>query len=227
MNDSMPSASSGSHPPVPPPPSAEATPEKPRRALPVWALPAVAAAVALTVGLGAGAIIGGSGDVRETPEYVALAAERDAAAAELAEVKVGREEAQGRYAALAESLKDIDDRTAALVERGKELDARSADLDDRESGLDDREKAVGTAEKKAAEKSFDDGIWTVGEDIKPGRYKVTEAVGGSCYWSITRTGSNGDDIIENDIVTGGRPAVVLRTGQDFTSNRCGTWMLQD
>ena len=44
-----------------------------------------------------------------------------------------------------------------------------------------------------------------------------------CYWSITRTGSNGDNIIANDIVAGGLPQVTLSRGQDFTTQGCGTW----
>jgi hypothetical protein len=71
--------------------------------------------------------------------------------------------------------------------------------------------------------TIDDGVWTVGTDIKAGTYKVTEAVSGSCYWAITKTGSNGSNIIENDIVEGGRPQVTLKRGQDFESSDCGTW----
>lgn len=69
-----------------------------------------------------------------------------------------------------------------------------------------------------------DGTWTVGEDIPAGRYKVTEAIVGDCYWGITRSGTNGDDIIANDIVKGGLPAVTLAKGQDFETTRCGIWI---
>lgn len=71
-----------------------------------------------------------------------------------------------------------------------------------------------------------DGIWTVGEDIPAGTYKVTEPITDSCYWSITRTGSNGSDIIENDLPSGGLPRVTIKRGQDFETNRCGTWRKQ-
>lgn len=75
----------------------------------------------------------------------------------------------------------------------------------------------------APKPTIDEGVWTVGVDIPPGMYRVTAPVDDGCYWSITKSGSNGDDIISNDIVSGGRPTVVLKRGQDFESDRCGTW----
>lgn len=73
--------------------------------------------------------------------------------------------------------------------------------------------------------TVDDGTWTVGEDIPAGTYKVNQPVdaGAMCFWSITKTGSNGQNIIANDLPSGGRPSVVLKKGQDFETNRCGTW----
>lgn len=66
-----------------------------------------------------------------------------------------------------------------------------------------------------------DGTWTVGEDIAAGTYKTTGS-DSNCYWSITKTGSNGQDIINNHI-GGGNLRVTLKVGQDFESARCGTW----
>jgi hypothetical protein len=69
----------------------------------------------------------------------------------------------------------------------------------------------------------EEGDYTVGADIPAGTYKVTQPVSGMCYWGIYKTGTNKDSIIANDIVTGGRPTVTLKAGQDFSSNGCGTW----
>lgn len=83
--------------------------------------------------------------------------------------------------------------------------------------------------KPAAPKvvTIEDGTWVVGEDVPAGTYKVTEPIAdpgvGGCYWAITKSGSNGGDIVQNDIPAGGRPKVVLRKGQDFSTQRCGTW----
>ncbi|MGO4597743.1 hypothetical protein [Terrabacter sp. 2RAF25] len=72
--------------------------------------------------------------------------------------------------------------------------------------------------------SISEGSWEVGTDIKPGKYRTDGRVT-NCYWAITRGGSNGQDIIANDNVSGGRPTVTLKKGQQFESNRCGDWSL--
>ena len=67
------------------------------------------------------------------------------------------------------------------------------------------------------------GTWTVGVDIPAGTYR-SSGVTSMCYWAITKTGSNGSDIIANDLPSGGRPQVTLKKGQDFeTSEECGVW----
>lgn len=73
-----------------------------------------------------------------------------------------------------------------------------------------------------------DGTWTTGTDFPPGTYRTTAEVSSGCYWEITKTGSNGSsigDIIANDFPGGGRPSVTLAVGQDFKTQRCGTWAL--
>ena len=54
-----------------------------------------------------------------------------------------------------------------------------------------------------------EGIYRVGEDIPPGRYKVVERAAADCYWSRTR----GTDIIDNSIA-GGFPSFTARKGED-------------
>ncbi|MEU8383398.1 hypothetical protein [Streptosporangium sp. NPDC048865] len=71
--------------------------------------------------------------------------------------------------------------------------------------------------------TIEDGTWVVGEDIAAGNYKVTAPVSSSCYWKIAKSGTNGDDIVENDLPGGGLPRVTLSEGQDFQSLRCGIW----
>lgn len=73
----------------------------------------------------------------------------------------------------------------------------------------------------APKDKIEDGTWTVGTDFPAGIYRTVGA-GTDCYWSITKSGSNGQDIINNHI-GGGNLTVTLKQGQDFTSNRCGTW----
>lgn len=69
---------------------------------------------------------------------------------------------------------------------------------------------------------IEDGTWTVGTDFPAGRYRTTAPAGGDCYWAILRSGTNGGDIINNNL-GGGRPVVTLKSGQDFETRNCGTW----
>jgi len=72
----------------------------------------------------------------------------------------------------------------------------------------------------------ENGQWEVGVDVPAGAYKVIAAVDpdAMCYWKISQTGKP-DNIIDNDIVKGGKPTVTVKRGQDFTTNDCGTWAL--
>lgn len=75
-----------------------------------------------------------------------------------------------------------------------------------------------TPKPKAA---ITEGVWEVGVDIAPGKYKVIEPIASDCYWEINPTGK--DDIVDNGNPTGGRPVVVLKKGQTFTNQGCGDW----
>lgn len=70
------------------------------------------------------------------------------------------------------------------------------------------------------------GIWTVGVDIAAGTYRPTNPASDDCYWAIHPGQGNTDDIIANGLA-GGRPTVELSAGQEFVSNRCGTWQRED
>ncbi len=73
-----------------------------------------------------------------------------------------------------------------------------------------------------------DGIWTVGEDIPAGTYRPAEPIDPDafCYWAIYKSGTNQQNIIQNELSGGGLPKVTLKAGQDFKTERCGTWVRQ-
>lgn len=83
--------------------------------------------------------------------------------------------------------------------------------------------STATEPTKAAAATIEEGTWTVGEDFPAGTYRLQTAATSMCYWGIYKSGTNQGTIIENDIVTGGRPTVTLKRGQDFKSD-CGTWV---
>lgn len=71
--------------------------------------------------------------------------------------------------------------------------------------------------------TFSDGTHAVGNHIRPGTYRTTGGKG--CYWERTSafTGDFGA-IIENEYTSGrSRQVVTVRSGEGFTSQRCGTW----
>lgn len=66
-----------------------------------------------------------------------------------------------------------------------------------------------------------EGTWEVGVDVVAGKYKLRDAVTSMCSWKITRAGTT--NIVAIDIVTGGRPTVTIKKGQEFESD-CGVWV---
>lgn len=177
-----------------------------------WAVPAAALVVGLLVGGGVGAAIATS-DPTTSEEYVAveeqLAEARD-------EVRIAQNDAAKAARTAEETIEGAEDT----------LMAKAAELDQREQQLVTREQAVTAVEQQIAANSIGNGIWTVGVDVEPGTYRVSEPLTGYCYWAIYRSGTSGSDIIENDGPTGGFPTVQLSAGQDFENGGCGTFVKQ-
>lgn len=80
-----------------------------------------------------------------------------------------------------------------------------------------------TAPAKPATPTIDEGIWIVGVDFPAGTYRTRDTVN-NCYWAIYKAETNQANIVENDIVDGGRPTVKLTKGHEFKTSRCGTWV---
>jgi hypothetical protein len=191
---------------------------KPRRKKRIlWA---GAAVVLLSCGVAFGTVLP---DPKTSEAYMSLVdekstveVERDAALSSYASLK-------GKYDTLQGS---ITGRESTVSAREAEVSKADAAVKAAEAAVKKREDAITGAEKAKAANTIGDGTWTVGSDIEPGTYRAAAAVGSTCYWGIYRSGSNGGDIIENDIPGGGRPVVTLSPGQDFNSTRCGKWEKQ-
>lgn len=65
------------------------------------------------------------------------------------------------------------------------------------------------------------GQWIVGDDFPAGTYEVTSD-SDSCYWDITRSGSNHHDYIQQELGRG-HWKIALKQGYDFTTKDCGLW----
>ncbi len=195
-----------------------------------WALPIVA----LVAGIALGAAVGAS-DPTDSDEYRGLegqlaAQESEAAAAQRSGSAAAQSAQQSASAAVqsarASASSEVAAGSAAAQSAAAAASQRQSELDQREAEVAAREEAVTSTEKQIAASSVEQGTWTVGVDIEPGTYRPAQPVSSGCYWAITRTGSNGSDIIENDLPGGGLPTVQLSAGQDFTHHRCGTFVKQ-
>lgn len=198
------------------PPHAVGSPPAPRsRRWVQWAVPAGTLLLGLAVGAGIGAAAASS-DPTHSKQYQSLQSQAsDAQAAASAaqasiatvqgEAMQSQAAAQSAQAAAAASASDVAAQAAAVQASAAALSASQAAVD---------------------ANSIGEGTYTVGADVQPGTYKVSAPVTGQCYWEITKSGSNGEAIVQNDIVTGGYPTVRLSVGQDFKNQGCGTFVKQ-
>lgn len=157
----------------------------------------------LVVGALAGGVFWGMNlvDPKESEEYLAMSESHSAVAAERDSLQSDYDELESGIAGREDA---VEERGAALDEQAANLDTRDQELQDAEDKVAEREKAVGKIEAEQLENSVDS----------------------DCYWAVLQTGTNGSDIIENGIPGGGRPTVTVKKGQDFESQRCGTWVKQ-
>lgn len=179
-------------------------------------------AAVLAAGLIAGGVFTGLAlaDPTTSDEYATAVSHAQVAGADRDKYRGALEELTTKHDTL---VSEIEDRESALAERESAVGEKETEVAEADAAIETREKAVGTAEAEAAANTISDGTWTVGEDIKPGTYRAKEAVGSRCYWGVYRSGTNGSDIIDNDIPGGGKPTVKLAKGQDFKSSNCGSW----
>ncbi|WP_024285309.1 hypothetical protein [Cellulomonas sp. KRMCY2] len=78
-----------------------------------------------------------------------------------------------------------------------------------------------------------DGMWLVGEDLRPGTYRTEHEFTGEyvegafCGWEVDSTWTDWDsEVLAVEFAGPGPGEVTLQTGQQFVSLECGTWRLQ-
>jgi hypothetical protein len=73
-----------------------------------------------------------------------------------------------------------------------------------------------------------EGVYIVGEDIRPGTYKSKGVAAGSfgCYWARKR-GTSGEvsDIIANEAAQGPQTVTIKKTDKAFETQGCANWVL--
>lgn len=182
----------------------------------------IAGAAAVVVLVSGGAFLGHTlTDPTKSDEYASLSEAKQGVDEKLDSQIASYGKLRGEYNTLFEAGAE---KERDLTSREATLSTDKTKLAEDQAALKKREDAVKGAEATKAKNTVTEGTWTVGRDINPGTYVASLDVGSSCYWGIYASGSNGDNIIENDIPGGGRPTVTLSVGQDFKSSRCGSWI---
>lgn len=191
-----------------------------RRVLRDWRL-WIVIAVVLAAGSGWALAINGQLAAQEHGDRVAdLSRSNYLLREEVGAVTADRDQLQAEQSAVEDAAQELED---AVAKRETAVEKREAAARKRETTVKRRETAVTKAEQVQERNTITEGTWTVGVDVQPGSYRTKGTVNGDCYWEIN-SDANGNDIVANDIVTGGRPAVTLAQGQYFTTNGCGEWL---
>lgn len=161
----------------------------------------------VVVGMAIAGTAGSSGKIEQT-KYDALKKQLDDTVA-----SDSKAIAQARTDAEAAAAKKLGEEQAALSAKESELNGQA-------DALKQREAAVSTAEAAKKANSFEDGVWEVGTDIQPGKYKAADA-SSSCYWAKLDAH---DSIIDNDLPNGPTTVTIETTVAKFKTSNCGTWV---
>jgi multidrug efflux pump subunit AcrA (membrane-fusion protein) len=157
-------------------------------------------------------------------------AQLDDANAELESANAAVESAKAEVETIAGDLPDreaaLKDTQRRLAKDQRILRRRLAAVTAQEKSLVRRERAVGLVEKEIEANTISgDGVYEVGVDIKPGTYKSSGG-GNLCYYA-ENADANGSNIISNNVIQAGAPAVTtLSAGNFFETQGCGDWVLQ-
>jgi|GEM_PF-7030813 len=119
-------------------------------------------------------------------------------------------------AALRSQIEDYADRESDIKEREDAIEAKESQLSDREGALVKSEAAMEDNTVSG------DGVYLVGSDMKPGRYKSADNV--DCYWKLS-SDPNGDRIISNHLGDG-NVFVEAKKGQYLTIEDCNDFTRQ-
>jgi len=201
----------------------ELTTEPAAKPRPAWMIPAIAAGAAAILTLTATGIYVSSVIGQWEDHSAGLKSEVAALERDVDRLTDERDDALGEIATAEGRAEEAE---GALAAATAELDARAAEIATMEQAVAAREAAVSTAEQRVKATTITTGTWVVGRDVEPGTYTTAGVASSDCYWGIYRSGTNGDDIIDNDLPGGGYPTVTLSVGQDFKTARCGDWVKQ-
>lgn len=179
--------------------------------------------VAAVIGIGIGAASAGSADPKGSDEYKTISSELEDSKSELNRTKGDLADSEKA----ASQVNQVADREAALESREADVAAAEAKVKQDAAKVLKREKAVGIVEQDIEANTIGNGVYEVGVDMKPGRYKTAGPTDSDVPFCSYRVSSDeaGEDIITIENVQG--PGIVsLAKGQFFFSQLCKDWTLQ-
>lgn len=131
---------------------------------------------------------------------------------------------QSNSASLERDLDEMTEARDVFKDASDDVAALEKSVADRELAVTGREEAITAKETRIQATTLTDGTYyTVGVSMEAGTYQTT-STSGRCYWKITKSGTNYDDIVENDLGGIGVLTVSVSGGQDFQSSSCGDWL---
>ncbi|MEM8608411.1 MAG: hypothetical protein AAGF92_14980 [Myxococcota bacterium] len=116
-------------------------------------------------------------------------------------------------------LGEVDARLAELEETAKSLKAVYERQVQTSQQLQQEQQRVEQLTEGLKQNTFGDGVWEIGVDIQPGKYKRTSATA-RCYWE---TQDDNGGTIQNDIVNGPATIRIPKGAFAIKSQRCGEW----
>ncbi|GAA4698070.1 hypothetical protein [Nocardioides nanhaiensis] len=141
------------------------------------------------------------------------------------ELKVAQQQVENILGSVPAREAALEEGQALLTKAQQKMKREQTTLEEATVAVSRRERAVGIVEREIARNTIPgDGVYRVGQDMKPGTYRTSGGTSTPCYWSINAD-ANGADIIQNNIGEG--PALVsVSEGQFFETTRCQEWTLQ-
>lgn len=185
--------------------------ERTKRVVPWWPF-ALAAAVLLILSVALVAEVVTKNDEIATLESQVAASQRRVSSA------TDRAERLGGQVNDREAQRRADEAAAARIEQER-IDAERKEAED--AAKEAQAQAAAAAAALAARETIPgDGLFAIGPEKNPGRYRTDG--GTSCYYAVLSGPTGTGNIIDNAL-PGGQAFVDLADGHFFESARCGTW----
>lgn len=183
---------------------------------------AAAGLMLFLLGVGVGSV--GADDTAAQEEAAETQDDIAALEAQVERERDARQSASERAEDLNDELIDLRSEVTDLERQLEESEDSSQDSGGGGGGSGDQGASGGSGGGSASTgaRSFGDGTWRVGEDIRPGTFRAPG--GQNCYWERLRNFKGGlNSIIANGGFTKNQTVTIAASDAGFSTRGCGTW----